>query len=78
MSAKPQAVSYFGYGSADHGALNSEFFASLRLTPRVRVRAGLSHYVTNYTVTDTAAPGAPSSRYQTFQTVPFVAVSLRL
>ncbi len=78
LAEKPQAFSYFRYGSADHGALNSEFFVSLRVASRVRVRAGVSHYVTNYTVTDTVAAGAPSSRYQRFQTVPFVAVTLRL
>ncbi|TMI76341.1 MAG: hypothetical protein E6H05_03940 [Bacillati bacterium ANGP1] len=78
LSEKPQAFSYFRYGSGDHGALNSEFFVSLRVAPRVRVRGGASHYVTNYTVTDTAAVGAPSSRYQKFQTVPFIAVRLQL
>lgn len=75
---KPQALSYFRYGSADHGALNSEFFVAVRVAARLQLRAGVSHYVTNYTVTDTAAAGAPSSRYQRFQTVPCVAVSLRL
>ncbi len=78
LSEKPQGFSYFRYGSGDHGALNSEFFVSLRVAPRVRVRGGASHYVTNYTVTDTAAVGAPSSRYQKFQTVPFIAVRLQL
>lgn len=74
----PHAFSYFRYGSADHGALNSEFFVALRVVPRMRVRAGISHYVTNYKVTDTAAAVMPSSRYQRFQTVPFVAISMRL
>lgn len=78
LMEKPQAFSYFRYGSADHGALNSEFFVSLRLSERTRLRAGVSHYVTNYAVTDTAAANAPNTRYQKFQTVPFVAVSLRL
>ena len=78
LRAKPQAGSYFRYGSGDHGALNSEFFVSLRVASRVRLRVGLSHYVTNYTVTDTAASGAPSSRYQRFETVPFFAVAVRL
>ncbi len=75
---KPQAFSYFRYGSADHGALNSEFFVSVLLSLRMAVRAGVSHYVTNYTVTDTATAGEPNSRYQKFETVPFVAVTLRL
>jgi len=78
LSEKPQGFSYFRYGSGDHGALNSEFFVSLRVAPRVRVRGGASHYMTNYTVTDTAAVGAPSSRYQKFQTVPFIAFRLWL
>src|SRR6266852_4898589 len=78
LSETPQGFSYFRYGSGDHGALNSEFFVSLRVAPRVRVRGGASHYVTNYTVTDTAAVGAPNSRYQKFQTVPFIAVRLQL
>ncbi len=78
LSEKLQGLSYFRYGSGDHGALNSEFFVSLRVPPRVRVRGGASHYVTNYTVTDTAAVGAPSSRYQKFQRVPFIACRLWL
>lgn len=77
LTAKPQALSYFRYGSADHGALNSEFFVALRVAPRVRIRAGLSHYVIDYIVTDAAVAGTPSSRYQQFQTVPFVAVAFQ-
>jgi hypothetical protein len=77
LTEKPQAFSYFRYGSADHGALNSEFFVSVRVSPRVNVRAGSSHYVTNYEVTDSTAPGV-TTRYQKFQTVPFVALRLRL
>jgi hypothetical protein len=78
LTTKPQTLSYFRYGSADHGALNSEFFAVLRVTPRLGIRAGLSHYVTDYVVTDGGGAGAPSSRYQNFETVPFIAVRLRL
>src|SRR2546425_2034534 len=33
LAEKPQAFSYFRYGSADHGALNSELFVSLRVPP---------------------------------------------
>ena len=73
----PQSFSYFRYGSADHGALNSEFFVSLRVVRRLWVRAGISHYVTNYRVIDTTTAGTPSSRYQAFATVPFVAVRVR-
>ncbi len=78
LSEKPQRLSYFAYGSRDHGALNSEFFLSVRVTPRVDLRGGASHYVTNYTVTDTGAAGGITSRYQRFETVPFIAVRLRL
>ena len=78
LRATPQTASYFQNGDADHGALNSEFFLLVRVAPRVQVRAGVSHYVTDYVVTDAAAGGSPGSRYQKFQTVPFVAVGLRL
>ncbi|MEO8450125.1 MAG: hypothetical protein ABI647_10070 [Gemmatimonadota bacterium] len=78
LQATPQTVSYFRYGSADRGALNSEFFLAGRVPSRLWVRLGVSHYVTDYTVTEAAAPNAPGSRYQKFQTVPFVAVRLWL
>lgn len=75
LSAKPPTLSTFRYGSADRGALNSEFFVSVRVADRVRVRAGMSHYVTDYQVTETAAPGVSPSRYLKFQSVPFAAVA---
>lgn len=78
MVATPQRFSYFGYAERDHGALNSEFLVTLRVTPVLRLRAGISHYVTNYIVTDLAAPGVRGSRFQKFVSVPFVGVSLRL
>ena len=78
LEAKVQTVSYFLYGANDHGSLNSEFFAAVRVAPRVMVRAGLSHYETSYVVTDHGSSGSPSSRYQKFLSVPFVAVRLRL
>lgn len=78
LEEKPQPGSYFAGGSGDHGALNSEFYVALGVAPRVRVRGGLSHFVTNYTVTDRGSAGSPSSRYQKFQTVLFVAAGLRL
>lgn len=77
LRPKPQAFSYFLYGSRDRGALNSEFYASLRIAPRLVLRAGMSHYVTNYEVTGAGASGSPEARYQRFETVPFVALSLR-
>lgn len=78
LEAKVQAGSYFLVGTSDHGSLNSEYFAVIRVTPRVAVRGGFSHYVTDYTVTDHVAVGSPSSRYQKFETVPFVALRVGL
>jgi hypothetical protein len=78
LRGEPETASYFQYGAADHGALNSEFYVALRLNPRLTIRGGLSHYVTNYVVTDTGAAGQPSARYQRFETVPFAALRLRL
>lgn len=78
LEAKVQTGSYFLFGTSDRGALNSEYFALIHVAPRVTIRAGVSHYVTDYTVTDHATAGSPSSRYQKFETVPFVAVRLGL
>jgi hypothetical protein len=74
-TAKPQTLSYFGYGTNDHGALDSEFYLAARLSETVQLRAGLTHYVTNYIVT---APGEPGARYQRFESAPFLAVRWRL
>ncbi len=78
LQGEPETASYFQYGPADHGALNSEFYLALRLSARLALRAGASHYVTNYIVTDAATAGRPSARYQRFETVPFVALRVRL
>jgi hypothetical protein len=74
-TATPQTFSYFAYGTNDHGALDSEFYLAARLSESVQLRAGLSHYVTNYAVT---APGGSDARYQRFESVPFLAVKWRL
>jgi hypothetical protein len=74
-TAKPQAFSYFAYGTRDHGSLDSEFYLAARLGESVQLRAGLSHYVTNYIVTPLGEPGA---RYQRFESAPFLAVRWRL
>jgi hypothetical protein len=74
-TANPQTLSYFAYGTNDHGALDSEFYLAARLRETVDLRAGLSHYVTNYIVT---APGEPDARYQRFESTPFLAVRWRL
>lgn len=77
LLAKPQSGSLFAGGSPDKGALNSETYLSWHALPTLTVRAGTSHYVTNYDVTDPIAAGSPSARYQKFVTVPFVALSFK-
>jgi hypothetical protein len=74
-TAKPQTFSYFALGTKDHGSLDSEFYLAARLSASVQLRAGLSHYVTNYVVT---AAGAHGARYQLFESVPFLAVKWTL
>ena len=74
LKAKPESFSYFLYGTRDRGSLNSEYYVGVRLAEDFRLRAGLSHYVTNYIVSD---PGSAEARYQRFESVPFVAVEWR-
>lgn len=76
LEAKPQTFSYFAFGDADHGALGSEFYVSVRPAARIHVRAGVTHFVANYDVKSGAAPGS-TRRYQRFETAPFAAVALR-
>lgn len=76
VEASPSTGSLFLYESRDRGSLNSELAVSLVLSPRFRLRAGSSHYVLGYTVTDRSSGAAVKSRYQRFFTVPFVAISL--
>lgn len=78
LEGEPERISLFQNGPADRGALNSEFYVAFRLGARLVIRAGASHYVTNYEVTDTADAGRPTARYQRFETVPFAALRLRL
>jgi len=77
LRASVPTGSLFLGGAADLGALNSETYVAVRLTDRLTLRGGTSHYVTGYAVSDPATPGAPSVRYQKFVTVPFVAVAFR-
>ena len=77
LSAKAQSGSLFLGGSPDVGALNSETYLAWQLTDRVALRAGTTHYVTNYEASDPLAPTAASVRYQKFVTVPFVSVRVR-
>ena len=69
----------FLYGNADRGALNSEYYVSVRASPRVRLRAGLTHFVLGYDVKDLTSIALPSpeSRYQRFATGVFVGVRVR-
>lgn len=78
LTAKPEAVSSFRWAVRDRGALDSEFYVGAPVAGRLHLRAGISHFVTNYTVTDATTGGSSRSRYQRFQTVPFVAVRVRL
>ncbi len=77
LTPKVQRGSLLLGGTPDVGALNSETYVAWAVVPTVTVRAGTTHYVTNYDVTDAAASGAPTAKYQSFRTVPFVAVSWR-
>jgi hypothetical protein len=76
LEARPATGSLFLYESRDRGSLNSELAVSLALSPRFRLRAGSSHYVLGYTVTDRSSGTPLVSRYQRFFTVPFLALSL--
>lgn len=76
VELKPDRWSVLQVGNGDRGSLNSEFYLSLRVSHRVQVRAGASHFVLGYRGTDGAIGSAPSARYQRFETVPFVAVRL--
>lgn len=67
---EPARGSVLLWGTNDRGSLNSEFFVGLDVAPGVQVRAGASHYVTGYR----AELGAERTRYQRFETVPFVGV----
>jgi len=76
VELKPARWSLLQIGNGDRGSLNSEFYLSLRVSHRVQARAGASHYVLGYRGTDNASASRLSARYQRFETVPFVAVSL--
>lgn len=76
LEARPSNGSLFLYESRDRGSLNSELAVSLVLSPRFRLRAGSSHYVLGYSVTDRSSGAPLASRYQRFFTVPFLAISL--
>lgn len=66
----PARWSVFLYGDRDHGSLNSEFFVNVQATRRVALRAGASHFITGYKVSE----GSTRPRYLRFDTVPFLAV----
>jgi hypothetical protein len=65
---EPARWSLFAYGDRDHGSLNSEFFLACRVGHQLQARAGISHFVTGYRVSEGATP----ARYLRFDTVPFL------
>ncbi|HSE66896.1 MAG TPA: hypothetical protein VLB12_07915 [Gemmatimonadales bacterium] len=66
---EPARWSLFRYGHRDLGSLNSEAYIAVPLR-HLRIRAGISHFVTGYTVS-----GQSSARYLRFDTVPFLGVT---
>jgi len=72
-TASVDGFSLFQNGSADRGALNSEAYLALRLSPNLALRGGVSHYVVGYEIS--SIEGA--SRYQRFFDVTFLAVRYR-
>ena len=76
LTATVQRGSLLLGGSPDVGALNSETYVTWAIAPTLAIRAGTSHYVTNYDVRD-ATGGGPTAKYQQFKTVPFVALRWR-
>lgn len=73
-SARATGFNLLRGGNSDHGTLNSEFFASVRLNPRLTVRAGFIHAVSEFT---TKVPRAlANDRFRKFVTVPFIAVTM--
>jgi hypothetical protein len=69
---EPARGSLLLYGDNDRGSLNSEFYLGWRPSGRIRLRGGVSHYVTGYGASD----GNIRTRYLRFDTVPFLAVGL--
>ena len=74
LEATPATFSYFAYGHADRGSLNSEFYLVGGVSEGVELRGGLSHYVLGYEIVSTAGS---EGRYQRFNDALFLAVRLR-
>lgn len=72
---RPARWSLFLYGNRDRGSLTSEFFASVRMSDRVLVRGGLSHFVVGY---QRETDAGESARYQRFFDAAFLAVRIGL
>lgn len=77
LTARVQRGSLLLGGSPDVGALNSETYVAWAFAPTFTLRAGTTHFVTNYEVRDPSSPGVPAAKYQQFKTLPFVAVGWR-
>lgn len=70
VSASPAKGNLFLFGSNDEGSLNSEFYAALRISPALSLRAGLSHFLTEYRA-DRELPGGRRS-FRRFSNLLFV------
>lgn len=70
ISIRPARFSMFRYGNADRGSLNSEFYLAARVTQRLGIRGGLSHFVVGYE----AEQEDGVRRYLRFADAVFVAV----
>lgn len=66
----------FLWGSRDRGQLDSEFFLAWWATDRLVLRAGLSHFVTEYRTERRLDDG--NDRFRQSRTLPFLAVGWRL
>lgn len=72
VRASPSAGNLFLFGSNDRGSLNSEFYASWRVSPAFSLRAGLSHFLTEYRAERELASG--TRLFRRFSNLIFVGV----
>ena len=70
VGAKPTMGNLFGFGPGDRGSLNSEFYVAWQLAPAWTVRAGVSHFLSAYTIDRDLGGGA--RRYHRFHDLGFV------
>ena len=72
VEAAPASGNAFLYAANDRGSLNSEFFVAWRIRPTVLLRAGLSHILTEYRLSED--PGSGARRYRRFSNLAFAAL----